>query len=109
MQSALLGMVWTTLIALPEHRYVPPKHPDVLPEHPIAHPKHLVGRMAIIMMTLIISSLMTITRTVERSEKSWKNLQKLRCRKLPQQVLPMNFLSRKRREPAHCMQIVGQP
>jgi hypothetical protein len=69
-------MRFALVIALPKHPNAPPKHPDappkhpeVRPEHPIAHPKHLVGKMAI-MSTLIIPSLTTITRTIERPGKS---------------------------------------
>ena len=69
-------MRFALVIALPKHPNAPPKHPDappkhpeVRPEHPIAHPKHLMGKMAIMAMTLIIPSLMTITRTIERPGK----------------------------------------
>ena len=61
---ALLGMVWTTLIALLRHQDAPLKHPGSLPKHPIALLILLMGKMAI--MTLIVLTLI-LTMTGEKS------------------------------------------
>ena len=79
---ALLGMEWTTLIALLRHQDAPLKHPDSLPKHPIALLRLLMGKMAImtlIVLTLILTmTLFVLTLILTMTgEKSQNDLLKL--------------------------------